>query len=174
MSNGTRWTEDELIQFAMRRARVSKPAAAMSTPEFAEHNRSRFLDHKKPRKNPESELQQECVEWFRETYPQYACLLIASLNGAKLPGSPRKRAATITRLKAEGMVPGTADLFLAVPAHGSPGLWLEMKVPGNGQQESQKEFQAAVEAAGYPYAVPKSLDAFRAAINSYFKTGKPS
>ncbi len=68
----------------------------------------------------------------------------------------------------------TADLFLAVPAPGSPGLWLEMKVPGNGQQESQKEFQAAVEAAGYQYAVPKSLDAFQAAINNYLKTGKPS
>jgi len=41
MSNGTKWTEDDLIRFARKKAK-KKPAKQMTTPEFAEWNRNRF------------------------------------------------------------------------------------------------------------------------------------
>ena len=76
----------------------------------------------KPRKkpgHPESELQRACVRWFRMQYPQH--LLFHIPNGGK------RNAREAAIFKAEGVVAGIPDLFLAEARHGHHGLFIEMK-----------------------------------------------
>lgn len=118
-------------------------------------------------KQSESQLQGECVRWFRYQYPQYRLLLFAIPNGGK------RNISTAKRLKAEGVVSGVADLFLAVQYKGwhtgAGGLFIEMKYGKGKQSESQKEFQAAVLKADYKYEICSSFDEFQKTINNYLK-----
>ena len=68
-------------------------------------------------------------------------------------------------MKAEGVKKGVADCYLPVARHGYHGFFIEMKKPGNktGQSKEQKEFEQAMTANGYLYAVFDSWwSAFRA------------
>ena len=69
-----------------------------------------YLKKRKPMRNKQSEsqLQSECVRWFRYQYPEFKNVLFAIPNGGK------RNISTAKRLKSEGVVPGVADLFLAV------------------------------------------------------------
>lgn len=109
----------------------------------------------------ESVIQQNCVKWFRLQYPQLARLLIAIPNG----GARRKIEGAI--LKAEGVMPGAADLQLIFPNGNYHGLFIEMKTKDGVQRESQKAFQHDVEWAGFKYAICRSLDDFMSLISSY-------
>lgn len=109
----------------------------------------------------EHRTQCACVRWFRLQYPQFATLLFAIPNGGA------RNAVTGARLKAEGVVAGAADLFLAVPGGGYHGLFIEMKTENGTQSTAQKEFQAEVTRAGYRYEVVRSFDGFIETINSY-------
>lgn len=124
----------------------------------------------------EHNIQAACVRWFNLQWPQYRGLLFAVPNG----GARSK--ATAGKLKAEGVVPGVADLILLVPRilytriEGSVGeaafqcgLCIEMKTEKGRQSPEQKEWQAKVEAKGYKYAVCHSLDEFMDTINNYLK-----
>ncbi len=117
-------------------------------------------------------MQGACVQWFRLQYPKYSRLLFAIPNGARLHGTEAQRAAAWARLEKEGAIAGAADLFLAVPAHGMPGLFIEMKTPNGRQSEKQKAFEAAAVAAGYGYAVPRSETEFRNIVARYLATGE--
>ena len=131
------------------------------------------LKTRKPRSNRESKLQQACVRWFRYKYPKLRLLLFSIPNGAELKGNEKRRAQQVNRLKAEGMTPGAADLFLSVPSGDLPGLYIEMKTiaKSSKQSESQKEFEAAVLGQGYGYAMPKTIDEFMSVVRSYLETG---
>ena len=63
-------------------------------------------------KNGEHQLQVECVKWFRFQYPKLANLLFAIPNGGL------RNIKVATKLKAEGVLAGVPDLFLAIPAQG--------------------------------------------------------
>ena len=122
----------------------------------------------------EHNIQAACVRWFNLQWPQYRGLLFAVPNG----GARSK--ATAGKLKAEGVVPGVADLILLVPkcvkAHDDEGLYntihalcIEMKTAKGRQSPEQKKWQAKVEGEGYGYAVCHSLDEFMAVVNVYLR-----
>lgn len=118
-------------------------------------------------KQSESHLQSECVRWFRYQYPEYRVLLFAIPNGGK------RNISTAKRLKAEGVVPGVADLFLAVANLVDKelfhGLWIEMKSGKNKQTEFQKDFAYSVIQQGYRYQVCYSFDEFKKCIEKYLQ-----
>ena len=109
----------------------------------------------------EHNIQSACVRWFNLQWPEYRGLLFAVPNG----GARSK--ATAGKLKAEGVVPGVADLILLVPKLWHHALCIEMKTAKGRQSHEQKEWQAKVEAHGYKYAVCHSLDEFMETINNY-------
>lgn len=128
------------------------------------------------RKYEESNLQKQCVAWFRAQYPQYAMLLIHVANegnGNRVSGAIHK---------AEGVVKGVSDLIFFMPADNYrkaigeqgiewiityKGLCIEMKTPKGSQSQEQKDFQKMVEAAGYKYIVVRNFEAFQDEIKDY-------
>ena len=111
----------------------------------------------------ESQLQRQCVAWFRLQYPKHAKLLFAVPNGG---GRSRVEAAI---MKAEGVTAGVSDLILLEPRGGYGALCIEMKTGSKSsrQSESQKEWQKATEEAGNRYVVVRSLEIFQAVVNEY-------
>ena len=88
------------------------------------------------RKKPghdESELQQRCVAWFRDTFPAIAPLLIA------VPNAARRNARTGAILKREGLTAGVADLILLVGRGEFHSLCIEMKTHKKGSGQSEKQ-----------------------------------
>lgn len=127
---------------------------------------------KAPRKKPqhlESRLQQACFKWFCYQYPQHKGLLFAIGNG----GKRSKVEAGI--MKGEGVVPGVADLMLAVSNYQtgkttySHGLFIELKYGTGKQSPAQIAFEQAVTAQGYQYSVCRTLEEFMSVINTYLK-----
>ena len=118
-------------------------------------------------KQREAILQKNCVRWFRFQFPKLKMLLVSSVNGAMLQGTPEQRAKSWKRLESEGAVPGVSDLFLFVARGGYHGLCIEMKVEGNTQSPKQKEFEALVTEQNYKYVVCKSFDEFEKTILDY-------
>ncbi len=112
-------------------------------------------------KHTESRLQSGCVQWFRLQYPSLAKLLIAVPNG----GRRGKIEASI--MKGEGVTAGVSDLLLLIPRKKYGCLGIEMKIKGNYQSVSQKQWQERFEAGGNKYAVCHSLDEFMSVIKDY-------
>lgn len=148
----------------------------------------RFLAGKKPLKitnessisdvvkQSESRITQSCVKWFRLQYPQYASVLIHPANeGARNTKVVRTSFGTRVvspggaRLKAEGLVPGVADLLLLVPRNGYGCLAVEMKTPAKSskQSERQVEWEKAAIKAGNRYCVCRSLEEFIRVVRDY-------
>lgn len=127
--------------------------------------RKRIVENPKsrPPRHIESQLQRQCVAWFRLQYPKHARLLFAVPNGG---GRSRVEAAI---MKAEGVTAGVSDLILLEPRGGYGALCIEMKTRSKSsrQSDSQKEWQAATEAAGNKYVVCRSLDTFMAEVTKY-------
>ena len=116
-------------------------------------------------KNEESKLQRECVRWFRYAYPAMRLNLFAIPNGGK------RNLITASIMKAEGVLPGVADLFLAVVKRRCDvidiGMFIEMKIGKNKQSEHQIAFQEAVETEGYRYVICRSFDEFKKEVDEY-------
>lgn len=126
---------------------------------------------KKTKSHTESKMQQSCVTWYRLQYRKLRLLLFAIPNGSKLAGNQTQRAIQGNRLKAEGLVPGVADLLLAVPSGDYAGLFMEAKTEKGRQTDGQKEFEAAVLEAGYGYVIFRSLDEFKVTVKTYLDKG---
>lgn len=114
-------------------------------------------------RHQESELQRECVKWFRAMYPEDALMLFAVPNGG---GRSRIEAGI---MKAEGVTAGVADLLLLEARGGYGSLCIEMKTrdKASKQRPSQKAWQDASERAGNRYVVVRSFEAFRALVSEY-------
>jgi len=119
-------------------------------------------------KNEESKLQQACVKWFRYAWPNV--LIFAIPNGGK------RGVITASIMKAEGVVAGVPDLFVAElgsPCHvdtiGSGGLFIEMKTPKGTLSQSQKDIHAKLLDSGYKVEVCRSFDEFQETVNNYLK-----
>ncbi len=116
------------------------------------------------RTHEESQLQRDCVAWFRMQYPSRALLLFAVPNGGGR--SPIEAAI----LKGEGVVAGVADLIL-LEARGNYGaLCIEMKTPkkSSKQNPNQKLWQEVAEKAGNAYVVVRTFEQFQDLVRSYF------
>lgn len=117
------------------------------------------------KQHAESDLQQQCVEWFRSQYSQHSLMLFAVPNG----GVRSKVEAGI--MKAEGVTAGVSDLILLEARGGYGALCIEMKTEkkDSRQRQKQKEWQHAAELAGNRYELVRSLDEFMAVVNDYMK-----
>lgn len=121
-------------------------------------------------KQREGKLQAACVRWFRLQFPKLKMLLVSSVNGAMLQGTPEQRAKQWKRLENEGAVPGVSDLFLFVARGGWHGLCIEMKIEGNTQSPKQREFEGQVTDQNYKYVVCKTFDEFRQTVLDYLNS----
>lgn len=71
-----------------------------------------------------------------------------------IPNGGRRDAATGARLKAEGVLAGVPDVFLAAPSGPYAGLYIEMKRKAGGRATpAQKAMLATLESSGYAVAV---------------------
>jgi len=112
-------------------------------------------------KFPESQLQQACVTWFRYQHPHLSKLLIAVPNGGK------RNAREAARLKAEGVVPGVADLLLLVTNCDHGCLGIEMKAGTGKQSVNQLQWQERFEQAGNKYVICRSVEGFMWEMKEY-------
>ena len=129
------------------------------------------------RNHEESNMQKQCVAWFRAQYPQYAMLLTHPINeggkGTRVSGAIHK---------GEGTVAGVPDLLFFMPVYKAPlgydeetrkqsgmvhGLGIEFKTAKGKQSQEQKDFEHMFQAAGYKYVVVRSFEQFRLLINSW-------
>ena len=115
----------------------------------------------------EHDLQVSCVRWFRLEFPEYASLLMAIPNGG------RRDYVAAAKLKAEGVVPGVPDLFLAVPSGGWHGLWVEMKNGKAGEvSPAQREMHEKLRAQGYAVDVCRTFEDFVMTLRDYLRCGR--
>ena len=123
---------------------------------------------KRKTEHTESDLQRQCVTWFRLQYPADALMLFAVPNG----GGRSVVEASI--MKGEGVTAGVADLLLLEARGGWGCLCLEMKTKkkGSKQRPSQKAWQTAAERAGNRYEVVRTLEEFQTIVGDYM--GLPS
>ena len=109
----------------------------------------------------ESQIQKECVAWFRATYPTLAPLFFSVPNGGA------RNAWTAKIMREEGVRKGVADLILQVPLGGYASLAIEMKTPVGKQSASQKEYERAATKMMNKYVVCHSLEEFQKAVKEY-------
>lgn len=111
----------------------------------------------------ESQIQKDCVTWFRLQYPKIGRLLFAVPNG----GVRNAKEAAI--MKGEGVTAGVADLILLYPSGGFHSLCIEFKTSSKSSRQTptQKEWQALAEAHGNKYIVCRSLEDFQQVIRAY-------
>lgn len=110
----------------------------------------------------EHNLQVACVNWFRATHRDIAQMLFAIPNGGW------RNLTTAAKLKAEGVVAGVPDLFLAVPRGEYHGLWIEMKNGKAGRlSEPQKQMLANLRNENYKCEVCHSWTDFCKIIQEY-------
>lgn len=112
-------------------------------------------------KRKESELQINCVNWFRYQYPQYKMLLFAIPNGGK------RNITTAMNLKREGVISGVPDLFLSLARGEWHGFYLELKAGANDLTMNQDLFFREAQKQQYKCEVIRTLDQFMREINYY-------
>jgi ribonuclease HIII len=112
-------------------------------------------------KNLEHQLQVSCIKWFRWNYPH---LLIFAI-----PNGSHRHIAVARKLKAEGVVAGIPDLFIAIPNSEYNGLFVEMKAGKNKTTEIQNEIINKLKSNNYAVEVCYSFDEFTNIINNYLK-----
>ena len=88
----------------------------------------------------EHQEQKLVVSYFGKKYPKYYGCFWSTPNGAVYGGNKLQRFKQSAKLKAEGMLPGVADLCFMVPRGEYHGLFIEMK-RSNGTEKSLSEPQ---------------------------------
>lgn len=111
----------------------------------------------------ESQIQKDCVAWFRHRYEAIEPLFFAVGNGG------RRNAWTAKIMKDEGVRAGVSDLILLIPKHGYAALLIEMKKPDGVQSDSQIEFERLATQYKYLYKVVRSLPEFQKLIMWYLE-----
>lgn len=91
----------------------------------------------------------------------------------KLNAKLSKRESQIAELLAWGASKKeVADIILLIPSSGYASLCLEFKTQTGRQQDTQKAWQKAAEAAGNKYTVIRSFDEFRNEVTNYLQPKK--
>lgn len=112
----------------------------------------------------EHDLQVTCVKWFRYNYRAYTQLLFAIPNGGW------RNTTTAAKLKAEGVIAGVPDLFLAVPNGKYHGLFIEMKNGKAGRLSSvQKDMLTLLRNENYKCEVCHTFPEFVIAVQTYLR-----
>ena len=97
---------------------------------------------------PEHDMQCALFQWRDYQVSRYPALrwMFAIPNGT------RTSIRVATKMKAEGVLKGVADIYIPKPCGGYHGMWIEMKTPKGTLSQEQKAFRTAMLEAGY-YAV---------------------
>ncbi|MFQ1083773.1 VRR-NUC domain-containing protein [Bordetella trematum] len=111
----------------------------------------------------EDTIQAQVIEWAdlqKSVYPELGRLF-------HVPNGGQRHAVVAAKLKAQGVRAGVPDLFLPVQRAGCPGLWIEMKTTKGSLRDSQKDWIAYLDAAGYRVSVCRSFDEARQVLLDY-------
>jgi hypothetical protein len=111
----------------------------------------------------EDSIQKNVIVWWRTQYPRFVYLLFHIPNGGK------RDKITASIFKGLGVVPGVADLFLAIPNPDHHGFFIELKRKGNVQSEYQINFMKWVRSMGYKYEVIDTVEDAIQAVQTYLK-----
>jgi len=111
-------------------------------------------------KNEEHNLQVACVRWFDTQYPQHKNKLFAIPNGGQ------RNVVVASKLKAEGVRAGVADLILMCGL--GQVIFIEMKTKKGTQTKSQKAFEKMCIENGYIYEIARSFEDFKKLIEIHF------
>jgi len=101
-------------------------------------------------------LQQKCVMWFNNTYPQYRGLLAYNNNNST--GSYRGK-----QNKWMGIIKGRSDLVLYF---GGTATMIELKTLTGTQKPEQIKWQLLVESQGFRYCVVRTLEEFKELVKN--------
>lgn len=118
-------------------------------------------DEHKPQ--TESQIQKDCVKWFRNRYSDIGTLLFAIGNGGA------RNVWTAKIMKDEGVTAGVSDLILLLPRHGYASLCMECKKPDGKQSQSQKEWEKLVTRYKNKYVIFRSLPEFQRICMEYIE-----
>lgn len=118
-------------------------------------------DEHKPQ--TESQIQKDCVKWFRQRYDTIEPLFFSVANGGA------RNVWTAKIMKDEGVRAGVADLVLLIPRHGYSCLCIEMKTPDGKQSDSQKVFERLLTEYKGKYVVCRSLPEFQKVVMEYLE-----
>lgn len=86
-----------------------------------------------------------------------------------IPNGQKREVRVAMKLKKEGVKAGVADLFLMIPNSKYAGLFIEVKVKPNNQQQNQKIFESLATKQGYCYKLVYSLDELMEYLETYLK-----
>lgn len=111
----------------------------------------------------ESNIQKNCISWFRLQYRDLGKMIFAVPNGG------RRNATEAAIMKAEGVTAGVADVILLVARQGYNSLCIEFKTAKGKQTEYQKQWQTEAEKNGNMYAICRSFEEFRSLILQYLE-----
>lgn len=95
----------------------------------------------------EYQHQKQFIAWLEQAYPRYRNCVRLSLNGVPLDRKSAPR--IIAAAKKSGMVVGESDLFIAAPAHGFHGVFIEMKKPEGKANQKQLDYLTEMRGNGY-------------------------
>lgn len=114
-------------------------------------------------KHLESQIQKECIRWFRfqVKFKNISKLLFAVPNGGK------RNAMEAARLKDEGVTAGVSDMILLYANFDFNALCIEVKVGKGVQSDKQKDWQKVAELHGNKYVIVRSIDDFMTEIHKY-------
>lgn len=117
--------------------------------------------------HPESQLQIQCVSWFRYMYPHLAPLFFAVPNGGK------RNKAEAAIMKAEGITAGVSDLILNIPSGRYTQLAIEMKDEAGTQSPAQKRYQRYAQTVGIKYIICRDFGTFTVQVHDYLESVNP-
>lgn len=110
------------------------------------------------------------VTWFSRRYFKYQNQLIHIPNGAHFAGDAKQRGMQMNSLKAQGLVIGASDYFLAVPTADFFGLWLELKRSNiKKASDNQIIFLRRQKMFGYEGAVCSGFEAAKIKVDEYLE-----
>jgi hypothetical protein len=103
---------------------------------------------------PENKLQQECLKYLAEKYPENVIHSVP--NEIPYPLPPKVMMAILSILRKMGMLPGSPDLIM----HAPNGICycIEFKTETGTKQKEQLQFQKRMEKINGNYYIVRSLD----------------
>ena len=111
----------------------------------------------------ESQEQQSLFAWWSWASARWPDAVMFAV-----PNGGWRTLRTAARLKAEGVLAGVPDIFLAAPRGAFHGLFIEMKRAAGGVvSKAQKLVMARLQAAGYACRVCRGFAEARAAVEGY-------
>lgn len=114
-------------------------------------------------------MQSKCWAWLWNERPETRGLYFAvpNENSRSVYENKRQQLVSGAMRKAMGVTAGVADTLLLLPRGKYHGACVEFKTPTGRQSEAQVAWQCKVEAAGYYYAVVRTLDDFKTKMERY-------